>query len=238
MAGFFMDYSEYTEDMMLLNLTTLPFFTIVGTGSEGSSLFLQEARGWSKQSHSWNLEGTNLKATSLLYHPNINEHLVTPFCFHNFIFILFYFYFRESERAGERGWGRERICVYVYLFIFEREREHKQWRGRERETQNPKQAPGSELSAQSPYVGLEPTNREIVTWAKIRCLTDWATQAPWERENLKQAPHLVQSWTWGSIPWPWSHDLSWNQELDVQGTEPPRDPCSHNFSCHGLWPVI
>ena len=36
-------------------------------------------------------------------------------------------------------------------------------RERERETQNPKQAPGSELSAQSPMVGLEPTNREITT---------------------------------------------------------------------------
>ena len=36
---------------------------------------------------------------------------------------------------------------------------------RERETQNPKQAPGSELQAVSiePDAGLEPTNREIMT---------------------------------------------------------------------------
>ena len=34
---------------------------------------------------------------------------------------------------------------------------------RERETQNPKQAPGSELSAQSPDAGLELTDREIMT---------------------------------------------------------------------------
>ena len=34
---------------------------------------------------------------------------------------------------------------------------------RERETQNPKQAPGSELSAQIPHTGLEPTDREIMT---------------------------------------------------------------------------
>ena len=43
------------------------------------------------------------------------------------------------------------------MFIFEREREteHKWGRGKkERETQNPKQAPGSELSAQSPTQGL------------------------------------------------------------------------------------
>ena len=34
---------------------------------------------------------------------------------------------------------------------------------RERETQNLKQAPGSELSAQSPTLGLEPTKRKIMT---------------------------------------------------------------------------
>ena len=34
---------------------------------------------------------------------------------------------------------------------------------RERETQNLKQAPGSELSAQSPNGGLELTNCEIMT---------------------------------------------------------------------------
>ena len=39
------------------------------------------------------------------------------------------------------------------MFIFEREREHEQGRGKERETQNPKQAPGSELSAESPTRG-------------------------------------------------------------------------------------
>ena len=44
-----------------------------------------------------------------------------------------------------------------------RERESERGRGRERETQNPKQAPGSKLSAQSPTAGLELTNREIMT---------------------------------------------------------------------------
>ena len=38
----------------------------------------------------------------------------------------------------------------MFLFIFERETEYKQGRAeRERETQNPKQTPVSELSAQS-----------------------------------------------------------------------------------------
>ena len=39
---------------------------------------------------------------------------------------------------------------------------------------------GSRLWAVSPEpnVGLELTNREIMTWAEVRCSTDWATQAP------------------------------------------------------------
>ena len=38
----------------------------------------------------------------------------------------------------------------------EREREHEWRRSREKETQNPKQAPGSKLSAQSPKQGSNP----------------------------------------------------------------------------------
>ena len=45
------------------------------------------------------------------------------------------------------------------MFIFEKERE-REWVSREgqreRETQNPKQAPGSELSAQNPTQGSNP----------------------------------------------------------------------------------
>ena len=39
---------------------------------------------------------------------------------------------------------------------------------------------GSRLRAISPEpdTGLELTDREIVTWAEVGCLTDWATQAP------------------------------------------------------------
>ena len=45
-----------------------------------------------------------------------------------------------------------------------------------------------------------------------------------ERKNLKQAPCSALSWTQGLIPWPWDHDLSQNQELDTQSTEPLRYP--------------
>ena len=48
-------------------------------------------------------------------------------------------------------------CFYI-LILRERKRQSMSWGGaeRERETQNLKQAPGSELSAQSPRQGLNP----------------------------------------------------------------------------------
>ena len=52
---------------------------------------------------------------------------------------------------------------FQLLFIFEIEKEHEWGRVRERETQILKQAPGSELSAQSPTWGLKLTDREIMT---------------------------------------------------------------------------
>ena len=59
------------------------------------------------------------------------------------------------------------------------ETEHEQGRGREREreTQNPNQAPGCQHGAWYGDLELEPTNREIMTWAEVRRLTDWATHA-------------------------------------------------------------
>ena len=50
--------------------------------------------------------------------------------------------------------------------------------GSEREADTESEA-GSRLWAVStePDVGLELTDREIMTWAEVRCLTKWATQA-------------------------------------------------------------
>ena len=52
-------------------------------------------------------------------------------------------------------------------------------RDREREGDTESKA-GSSLQASSTEleVGLKPTNCEIMTWAKVGHLTDWATQAP------------------------------------------------------------
>ena len=67
------------------------------------------------------------------------------------------------------------------MFIFERERD-RVWAGegqRERETQNLKQSPGSELSAQSPTRGWThpPWDQDL---REVGRSTDWATQAPQE----------------------------------------------------------
>ena len=39
-----------------------------------------------------------------------------------------------------------------------------------------------------PNAGLEPTNRDIMTWAKVGRLTDWATQGPFTRVFLFLIP--------------------------------------------------
>ena len=73
------------------------------------------------------------------------------------------------------------LCPFFKIFLmlihfWERETEHKQGRVRERG----KYIIWSGLQAIStePNGGLEPMNHEIMTWAEVRVLTDWATQAP------------------------------------------------------------
>ena len=59
----------------------------------------------------------------------------------------------------------------VYLFLRETEPEC-EW-GREKGRQNPEQAPGSKQAVSiEPDTGLEPTNREIMTLAKVRHSTN------------------------------------------------------------------
>ena len=67
----------------------------------------------------------------------------------------------------------------IYLFL----RESTSTEGTEREGNKESKA-GSRLWAVStePNVWLELINHEIMTWAKVGHLTDWATQAPLKRE--------------------------------------------------------
>ena len=68
------------------------------------------------------------------------------------------------------------LNIFLCLFLRERETECEQARGRERG----RHRIWSRLCAIStqPDAGLEPTSREIMTWAEVRCSTDWATQVP------------------------------------------------------------
>ena len=58
----------------------------------------------------------------------------------------------SQKKAGVSILISEKLeLFFLHLFIFDRERQSTMGEGqREKETQNPKQAPGSELSAQSP----------------------------------------------------------------------------------------
>ena len=86
------------------------------------------------------------------------------------------------------------------MFIFERERQSASGGGAGREGDTESEA-GSGLWAVNtePEVGLESTNREIMTWAKVGSLTNGATQVPlsflflkWWKENFIR-PHEIQT---------------------------------------------
>ena len=64
----------------------------------------------------------------------------------------------------------------MFIYFWEKETEDEQGRGRERGRHRIR----SRLQAVStePAAGLELMSCEIMTWAKVRRLTDWATQVP------------------------------------------------------------
>ena len=67
----------------------------------------------------------------------------------------------------------------MFIHFWEREKQSMSRGGAQREGDTELEA-GSRLWAVSPEpdVGLELTDREIVTWAEVGCSTDWAIQAP------------------------------------------------------------
>ena len=65
------------------------------------------------------------------------------------------------------------------MFIFERERDSVSRGGAEREGDTESEAGSRPWAASTePDTGLELRNGEIMNWAKIGHLTDWATQEP------------------------------------------------------------
>ena len=72
------------------------------------------------------------------------------------------------------------FLFFFLMFIFERERETEHGQGGGRERGRHRTQSSSRLCADStePNTGLKFTNREMMTWAKVGRLTDWATQMP------------------------------------------------------------
>ena len=73
------------------------------------------------------------------------------------------------------------IFFNVHLFLRERERERESGEGSEREGDTKSEA-GSWVVSPEPDTGLKLTNCEIMTWAGVWRLTDWATQEPLSSE--------------------------------------------------------
>ena len=73
----------------------------------------------------------------------------------------------------------ELFSFLTFIYYWETETEHEHGRGRERGGDTESEVV-SRLWAVStePDAGLELTTCEVMTWAKVRRLTDWATQAP------------------------------------------------------------
>ena len=76
----------------------------------------------------------------------------------------------------------------MFIHFWERERERESMSREEAERGDTEYEAGSRLWAVStePNVGLEATKCEIMMWAEVGCLTNWATQAPQKILYLKE----------------------------------------------------
>ena len=82
---------------------------------------------------------------------------------------------------------KSQYCVGIYftkisfnVCLFLRERETQSMSGQREMEGDTESEAGSRLWAVSaePDAGLKLRSHEVMTWAKVRCLTDWATQVP------------------------------------------------------------
>ena len=100
------------------------------------------------------------------------------------------------------------LFFLIFIYFWDRERD-RAWVGegqRERDTES---EAGSRLWAISPEpeAGLEPTDREIVTWAEVGRSTDWATQAP--HSHTFWCVLAVRTVPTSSLPSPSSVTVRW-----------------------------
>ena len=104
-----------------------------------------------------------------------------------------------SSKGSIPSWVFIIIIKNVYFWERERERERELGRGREREGDTDSEAASRlwAVSTELEVVRLKVTNLETMTWAKVRGLTHWATQAPLLSEYLKYCVFFTQCWEEG-----------------------------------------
>ena len=87
----------------------------------------------------------------------------------------------------------------MFIYFWDKAKQSMSGGGAEGEGDTESEA-GSGLWAVStkPDVGLEPTNPEIMTWAEVGCLTDWATQAPQKCTGYMSILDFIYLYKWSS----------------------------------------
>ena len=85
----------------------------------------------------------------------------------------------------------------MFIYFWKRERERERERGRERGRHKIWGRLQALAVSAGPNVRRELTNHEIMTWAEVRCWTDWATQAPLAHAHIESEtrfwnPHFIQ----------------------------------------------
>ena len=85
------------------------------------------------------------------------------------------------------------------MFIFEQRGTEREQGRREKEGDTESEI-GSRLWAVSTEfdTGLEPVDRDIMTWAKVRRSTDWAAQVPHWQKVIEYCVHCPGFWGFSS----------------------------------------
>ena len=101
------------------------------------------------------------------------------FLYPGFCFMMERLFFKDRDRREKRKAHFHSFFFLMFVYFWERERERTSEGGAERKGDTESKA-GSRPWAVStePDMGLEITNHEIMTWAKVGHSTDWAIQAP------------------------------------------------------------
>ena len=121
----------------------------------------------------------------------------------------------------------------IYSFLRDRQRHSLHGGGAEREGDTESEA-GSSLWAVStePEAGLELTNREIMTWAKVGRLTDWATKEPLMCTTSRNCPQgnicpWAQTSVYRALPYKILLRQNWTQPV-----------CPQQGLCKEMWAIL